>query len=170
MHQALPGLCVFWGKKGTAGSQGVPSPFRRGKGEATDLPAVCMRANRGRAERSLLALFAGKRERGRLPYSPSVCDGLEKGTRLHFSSSSTRTQGKQKAFFTKGFLPFKILHILIQENKEKLSYTLEEGNNSIPTPPKPDGNQPRASSEPYGDEREKRHKSAAKPHERGTGS
>ena len=29
MHQALPGLCVFRGWKGTAGSQGVPSPFRR---------------------------------------------------------------------------------------------------------------------------------------------
>ena len=29
MHQALPGLCVFQGWKGTAGSQGVPSPFRR---------------------------------------------------------------------------------------------------------------------------------------------
>ena len=29
MHQALPGLCVFRGWKGTAGSQEVPSPFRR---------------------------------------------------------------------------------------------------------------------------------------------
>ena len=29
MHQALPGLCVFRGWKETAGSQGVPSPFRR---------------------------------------------------------------------------------------------------------------------------------------------
>lgn len=136
MHQALPGLCVFRGWKGTAGSQEVPSTFRRGKGEATALPAVCMRANRGRAERSLLALFAGKHKRRRLPCSPSACDELGKGTELHFSSSFTRTQGKQKAFFTKGFLPFKILHILIQENKEKLSYTLEEAHNSIPTLPK----------------------------------
>ena len=133
MHQALPGLCVFQGWKGTAGSLEVPSPFRRGKGEATALPAVCMGANRGRAERNLLFPFTEKHERGRLPCSPSVCDGLGKGTRLHFSSSSTRTQGNQKAFFTKGFLPFKILHILIQENKEKLSYTLEEAHYSIPT-------------------------------------
>ena len=29
MHQALPGLCVFRGWKETAGSQEVPSPFRR---------------------------------------------------------------------------------------------------------------------------------------------
>lgn len=35
----------------------------------------------------------------------------------------------------KGFLPFKILHILIQESKEKLSYTLEEAHYSIPTTP-----------------------------------
>lgn len=136
MHQTLPGLCVFQGWKGTAGSLEVPSPFRRGKGEATALPAVCMRANRGRAERSLLTLFAGMHERGRLPCSPSACDELGKGTELHFSSSSTRTQKKQKAFFTKGFAPFKILHILIQENKEKLSYTLEEDHYSIPTIPK----------------------------------
>lgn len=71
------------------------------------LPAACMRANRGRAERSLLALFAGKRERGRLPCFPSACGELGKGTELHFSSSSTRTQGKQKAFFTKSFFPSK---------------------------------------------------------------
>lgn len=136
MHQALPGLCVFRGWKETAGSQEVPSPFRRGKGEATALPAVCMRANRGRAERSLLFPFTEKRERGRLPCSPSACGELGKGIELHFSSSSTRTQGNQKAFCTKGFLPFKILHILIQENKEKLSYTLEEVHYSIPTIPK----------------------------------
>ena len=78
MHQALPGLCVFRGWKETAGNQEVPSPFRRGKGEATALPAVCMGANRGRVERNLLALFAGMHERGRLPCFPSACDELGK--------------------------------------------------------------------------------------------
>ena len=136
MHQALPGLCVFRGWKGTAGSQGVPSPFRRGKGEATAQPAVCMKANRGRAERSLLALFAGKRERGRLPCSPSVCGELgERDLTALLLISHLNTRGAEGLFHEK-FLPFKNLHILIQKNKEKLSYTLEEDHYSIPTIPK----------------------------------
>lgn len=136
MHQALPGLCVFREWKGTAGSQGVPSPFRRGKGEATALPAACMRANRGRAERSLLALFTGRHERGRLPCSPLGLRWTGERDRTALLLIFHLNAGKSEGLFHEKFLPFKNLHILIQENKEKLSYTLEEVHYSIPTTPK----------------------------------
>ena len=95
-----------------------------------------MKANRGRAERSLLALFAGKHERGRLPCSPSVCGELGERDLTALLLIFHLNTGEAEGLFHEKFLPFKNLHILIQENKEKLSYTLEEDHYSIPTIPK----------------------------------
>ena len=54
MHQALPGLCVFRGWKGTAGSQGAPSPFRRSY-TSPHLPPEC-RGNRRPFSRKVSSL------------------------------------------------------------------------------------------------------------------
>lgn len=81
--------------------------------------------------RFLVSVFSGggrKQREARECHPPS-----EEVTLLLIFHPNTR--GAEGLFHEK-FLPFKNLHILIQENKEKLSYTLEEDHYSIPTIPK----------------------------------
>ena len=137
MHQALPGLCVFRG--GVEGNSGKP-------GSAIHLPK-----GKRRSDGSARCLYEGKQGKsGEEPAGP-ICGKAQKGTVALLPLGLRRTgerdltalllifhpnAGEAEGLFHEKFLPFKNLHILIQENKEKLSYTLEEDHYSIPTIPK----------------------------------
>ena len=136
MHQALPGLCVFRGVEGNSGKPGSAIPLPKGK-RRSDGSACCLyEGKQGKSGEEPAGPICGKARKGTVALFPL---GLRwTGERdltallLIFHPNAGETEG----LFHEKFLPFKNLHILIQENKEKLSYTLEEDHYSIPTIPK----------------------------------